>query len=774
MIPCLLAVSMLTGLLATTLSAASPSSLWVGGGALALGVLAAATWERRPLSWLLLCLLAAYAWGALLAPSSGLPPAFRGGLTRSVVEVVRAGCGESGCWAEAMLLACEPLEPESCPPRRSVLGIASPEELARGARLSALLLLRPRTAFLNRTGALAWPDLRAPVQGKLAPGSRAKLLAISPLDALTTKVRVAARATLEHSLEAPHAGVARALLLGEGAAVERELNDAIRTAGVSHVLAVSGMHVTLLVGALVALVRACWLRTPLSLHWQAARVGAAIGVLLAPLIAGLCGASPSALRAAFTSTVVYAVVAMGYKPCALSVTALVVMAHAALRPEEALHPGFVLSVLATAALLTHAGRARSAVRQALRESVRAWLATAAFLLVCFGQVSLIALLANVALLPLGGALVPLAAVHLLLATVGLAPLFASAPVLSAASGAFVEAARLCAALDPGLLVPPPTPLQSLALTASCALFLLPLATRVRVWLSASCLLAWTGDEWALRHALDARALRVTVVDVGQGDAILLETLGGTALIDAGGSLGGGPDPGAHALLPLLRARRIEELALVVLSHPHPDHYGGLAAVFAALPVRELWDTGQAEAELEGGEVARLLAQARVKGTRVRRPRELCGNQHELGPARLDVLAPCPAYDEGLEANDNSFVLRLTHGRRRFLFTGDAEQAREESLLAAGVALQADVLKVAHHGSRTSSTAALLEAVKPKLAVISAGRGNRFGHPHAEVLERLRKKSERVLRVDEVGGVQIESDGEQLQVRAYRDDVQLQL
>ncbi|MDB4991061.1 MAG: Competence protein ComEC/Rec2-related protein, partial [Myxococcaceae bacterium] len=272
-------------------------------------------------------------------------------------------------------------------------------------------------------------------------------------------------------------------------------------------------------------------------------------------------------------------------------------------------------------------------------------------------------------------------------------------------------------------------------------------------------------EWALRHALGPDQVRVTFLDVGQGDAALIETgTGQAALIDGGGNVGGGPDPGQAAVLPLLRSRRIAALDLMVLTHPHPDHYGGLFAVLQAMPVRELWDTGQAQAEAESddGPVARLLADARAHGTRVRRPEELCYARRTLGATSLSVLSPCPSFELALGPNDNSYVLRLEHGVRSFLFTGDIERETELALSKSPERLRSDVLKVGHHGSRTSSTQALLEAVSPWLAVVSAGRANHFGHPHPEVVERL-ARSAHVLQTNRVGGVQVLSDGVSLTV-----------
>lgn len=751
---------------------------WLVAIAMVASVASVATLSRRPLVWFLTMSLTAASWGALASP----PPArvdltgLRGGLARLQLAVGRGGCGEHGCFCEAELLSCRELEPHACVSVGTLLGVSSERELPLGATVTALGKLSPRVTFHNPSEATLWPDTRPEVRALLQPGSQPRIDRLSWLDGLVSGARQSIRRALEGSLHAPHAGIARALLLGEGAAVERALNDAIRGAGVSHVLAVSGMHVTLLVGALVVLARWLWLRTPLALYWEARRVSAALGVALAPLIARLCGASPSAVRAAYTSTLMYLVTALGLRPSALAVSALVVTAHAVLAPRDALHPGFVLSVLATAALLTHRRPARlgqdeattptdGPVTAALRESLRAWLATTPFLLLCFGQTSLVSLLANVALIPLGTALVPLAAVHAAAAQLDLCGVVPSAPLFELASAAFVEAARFCSSVDPGLSLPPLTACQLVALIVVAGCLMLDVSWRARAVVVVTALLAAGLSEWSLRSSRARGDLRVTFLDVGQGDAALLESAGHAALIDAGGSIGGGPDPGALAVLPLLRARRITHLDWVVLSHPHPDHYGGLRAVLDAVSVGELWDTGQAEAESTDSEgpVAQLLASARKHGARVRAPPELCDREHTLGDARVRVLAPCPAFDLGRGANDNSFVLRVAHGARSFLFTGDIEHEAEAELVRAPAALRSDVFKVPHHGSRTSSGEALLRAVAPSLAVVSDGRANRFGHPHPEVSARLARHVKRVLRTDQVGGVQVVCNGKDLTV-----------
>jgi competence protein ComEC len=151
----------------------------------------------------------------------------------------------------------------------------------------------------------------------------------------------------------------------------------------------------------------------------------------------------------------------------------------------------------------------------------------------------------------------------------------------------------------------------------------------------------------------------------------------------------------------------------------------------------------------------------VHGTRVKAPGELCGHARAFGAARIDVLWPCPSYDAGYDPNDNSLVLRVRYGAHTFLFTGDIEAHAEQALLASGVDLHADVLKVAHHGSHTSSSAAFLRAVSPRLAVISAGAVNRFGHPHADVVQRLQAVAQTVVDLGKTGGVIVRSDGHDL-------------
>ncbi len=294
---------------------------------------------------------------------------------------------------------------------------------------------------------------------------------------------------------------------------------------------------------------------------------------------------------------------------------------------------------------------------------------------------------------------------------------------------------------------------------------------------------------ALAHA-DARArpsttaaasqavgrLTVTVLDVGQGDALVVEfPSGAIALVDGGGVPGSSLDLGTRVLLPYLRARGRDALDLVVLSHAHPDHLLGLPSVAEAVPVRELWHPAPPR---PGGDHERLVAAVLRAGGRVRSAPELCrtfGERRPLFGARVAVLWPCEVpgaarleFDE-LSMNDGSLVLGVEHGHRRALLTGDIEAHAEATLGAAPHAaerLRADLLKVAHHGSETSSSSAFLALVRPGVAFISAGIRNRFDHPRRSAVHRLRAAGAQVLRTDVSGSLTWSTDGENVEVRAY--------
>ncbi len=243
-------------------------------------------------------------------------------------------------------------------------------------------------------------------------------------------------------------------------------------------------------------------------------------------------------------------------------------------------------------------------------------------------------------------------------------------------------------------------------------------------------------------------LEAHFLNVGEGDCAVITCDGAAMVID------GGPKDSAGMVYNYIRETLgIRHLNFVVSTHPHSDHAYGLSAVLNAAPADLLltpvtqWDSKPFEY---------IMRYAARQGTAVYVPAE--GDVFALGSARVTVLHCWPKAAELERTNDMSIVLRIDYGQTAFLFTGDAEDWSEYMMLDAGVNLKADVLKVSHHGSCRASTAAFLAAVQPAYAVISAGRGNDFGHPHGSVLRRLAASGAKVLRTDKLGTIRFVSDG----------------
>ena len=246
---------------------------------------------------------------------------------------------------------------------------------------------------------------------------------------------------------------------------------------------------------------------------------------------------------------------------------------------------------------------------------------------------------------------------------------------------------------------------------------------------------------------------VHFIDVGQGDATLIQTTGGSVLIDGGDNHMGG------RVVDYLRRAGVTELTYVIATHPHADHIGGLIAVLNEMPVRTLIMPPVAHTTLT---FERFLDAIEYNNVPLQAP--VAGSAFSVGDVGFTIIGPNSAGHANL--NNYSVSLRVTHGATAFIFTGDAEVPAEHEKIAAGHNLSADVLRVGHHGSSTSTTQEFLDAVRPSIAVISAGAGNAYGHPHNTVMSRLRTLGITIYRTDQHGNIAIVSDGATL--RVYHD------
>ena len=317
-----------------------------------------------------------------------------------------------------------------------------------------------------------------------------------------------------------------------------------------------------------------------------------------------------------------------------------------------------------------------------------------------------------------------------------------------------------------------TPSPGVPALLACALAALLFAhcrtsRRARVAMALLILICLNAAVWSAW--LDRRTLEVTYLDVGQGDAALLRFPGGRTMLIDGGNRSFRYDYGASVVVPFLKRRGIRRLDAVVASHPHNDHIGGLVAVLEELEVGHFIDSGQ---ELHTWTARRLREVVEARG--VRYHRVAAGDSIAgLGGVGGLVLHPTAEYvtadgqsPRGL--NNGSVVLHLTYGEIALLFTGDVEHEVDGALAGWGHRVRSRVLKVAHHGSSTSSEPVFVAAVDPEAAIVSVGERNRFGHPSTAVLDRYLKRGVRLLRTDGRGAVELRTDGSSLEVTTMLD------
>ncbi len=569
------------------------------------------------------------------------------------------------------------------------------------------------------------------------------------------------------------ASMARALLVADMRGVSGDVRHAWADAGIVHMLSISGLHVAILGEAISLLLGALRFGPRTKLAVTATLLGAYILMLGCPPPAVRSGVMLAALGAGQLlqrPTSPWAPLALG----ALIPVLLDVRTVSDLGWQ--LSVGGMASLIATGALAprllprTWRGWQRTLAREALT-SVVATAVTAPLVACQIGRLSLIAPLTNLAAAPIMGFAQP--ALFLALAFSRVTPvgrLFAASahPMLAA-----LDRVAMIGAAVPGGSVAV-TPGDAVAVLASLAAVAAVVACVSR-WPARPAmlaLLALAGCVWwpsprsvVLTSVAVSHELELHVIDVGQGDALALRTPGGHwVVMDAGREWPGG-DAGTRTVVPYLKRQGAEHVSLFVLSHAHADHVGGAAAVLAQLGADELWD-GAWVGPTPG--YKRMLGEARAR--RINWHRVHPGDTRVIDSVEFTVLAPDSAWvTEQQDANEASVVVRVRYGAITMLLTGDAEGGEESWLRDhAATALHADVLKVGHHGSRTSTTPALLDAVQPRLAVISVGRINRYGHPNPGTLSALARAGVRVLRTDQLGSIVIRTDGQRLAVRTGDD------
>jgi competence protein ComEC len=592
------------------------------------------------------------------------------------------------------------------------------------------------------------------------------------------------------------AAIVLAVLIGDRTGLPDDVRDRLQAAGTYHVIAISGGNIAILTALVLGLLR------PLARGRRTSFV--AIAVLLA--YAQIATSGPSVWRATLMALLYLAARAADHRSSSWHAISVAAAAMVAARPLEVRDPGFILTFAATAALLEAArwvGSRRGSMPLAGSDGRSRRSRAGVWVVASLGA----SLAVEVALLPVSvsvfsritwaGLVLNLVAVPMMavVQVAGLATVLVPAEVVASAAGwiahqaaaAIVESSALVEAA-PWLVLHVPPAGASLVAAYYLALGVLarggPVAGQAHpvrrgaralasVVLGGSlvCMIAGVGPRAGTGRP-SAGSLRWTMFDVGQGEAMLVQFPDGpSVLIDSAGSpFGAGTiDMGARVLTPAVWARGVRTLDTVLLTHGDPDHIGGARSVLRDFAVPRLWHG----VPVPTSDPMRGVLSAAARQRAVVEERR-SGEAWTWRGARVRVLHPPePEWERRRVRNDDSVVLEVVYGDVALLLTGDISGEIERTLVPRLTPAGTRILKVAHHGSRTSTSVALLEAWRPQLALISCGRGNTFGHPAPDVLQRLRSAGARVLRTDQDGEITIETDGRQVRVRTYVDGLKVQ-
>jgi competence protein ComEC len=659
--------------------------------------------------------------------------------------------------------------------RERVVLLDAPRSRAFGARVATVSFQGER-AMLRTGRGVRWPTERVgavlSVRGGLEPlpasdawqrarGVHAQLRADALTDTgarrgglagLVDAVRARAQAVLRTGVPAPQGALLRGMALGDDAALPDRTRDEFRASGLSHLVAASGQNVMLL----AALVLAVAAVLGLALRMRLALVLAAIA-----LYVPLAGGGPSIQRAGVMGAAGVVAVLAGRPAARWHALLLATAVTLALNPRAVEDVGWQLSFAAVVAILLLAGRVRDGlVRRGLPRGLAeataltaaATLGTAPLIAAHFGQASLVSLPANVLAAPAVAPAMWLAMLAVALGQLG-AGLAAPFVALAGYPVAYVMLVAHVAARVPGAQAGVPAVLVGVACLAAV------LAVTVRrarpfVVLGAVVALA-LGAVLARTQAAGLAApagLRITFLDVGQGDATLIQWRDSAILVDAG--------PPDGPILTRLRHAGIRRVDLLVVTHAQADHDGGAAAVLGSLPVGLVLDGRDGVREPNG---ARMAMQAARRGVRLVAAR--AGAVLRVGGIALRVLWPAgaaTAADAGADPNQRAIVAEADAGGVRTLLTADAE-----SDVLAGLELgPVDVLKVSHHGSADPGLPALLERLRPRLAAIEVGRRNLYGHPAAATVRALLHAGAAVVRTDRDGSVRVEPAAGALRIQPH--------
>jgi competence protein ComEC len=570
---------------------------------------------------------------------------------------------------------------------------------------------------------------------------------------------------------APHSEVAgavvNAVLIGDRTGLPDEIRERLQAAGTYHVIAISGGNIAILAALVLGM---------LMLFALPGRVVASVTILTLVAYSQIATAGPSVWRATFMAVLYLSARLLDHRTAPWQATSIAAAVMLVVRPLDIRDPGFILTFGATGALLEGArrGRALLPANRALAwvlASVIASLAVECALLPIsawlFSRLTVAGVVLNLIAVPAMG-IAQIAGIVVAVFDSCASVARGAGWIAHIAATVLVESARLVDAA-PFLTrrVPPPPLLLVVAYYGVVAIALYGprrAALRDPALALVICLLV-VAALIAVGSARRERGvgLRWTIFDVGQGEAMLIESADRALQVDAGGApFGAGLDIGPRVLAPALWARGVRGLDALLVTHGDPDHIGGARMLIADFSPPQYWEGIEVPRHGPSRTLRDAAAEARIAPRRLR-----AGQRFDWGRALVRVLHPPePDWERPRVRNDDSVVLEIVYGDVALLLSGDISAEIERSIAALLTPAAVRILKVAHHGSRTSTSRELLDAWRPHIAVISAGRGNTFGHPAPQVLQRLESIGARVYRTDLHGQITVETDGRDVRVTTF--------
>ena len=598
------------------------------------------------------------------------------------------------------------------------------------------------------------------------------------------------RAEVSRHLTTPYNAVFLAIVLGHKGSLPEDIQTDFRTAGAAHLLVVSGLHVGFIAAAALfgwrQLLRTIRSRLPRDRlpGWRPTPLAAVLSLPPVLLYCSLVGWRVPTLRAALMIGSFLLAACIERRSDARYALALAAVLIVLVDPWAFADVGFRLSFAAVAAILLATAavlkpypsppsvwqRVRDYLLTYVTASAAAYLGTLPVLAQAFHTVPTFGIPANLLLLPLAALLVPAGMLTLGLLVLWPAAAAVAFSVLAHPLSWLVGLTNLIAGLPNAQIhLAAPSPLMIAAWYGALASLVVAGRWPKRLAYAGACVLVLLlGAGWQVLETRSDR-LRVTFLDVGTSDAILVQAPGNhNLLIDGGGTYDGRFDVGARVVAPVLWDRHVRRFDLVALTHPHPNHARGLVSILRLFPTAHLLTNGSPMQHdylrdiLAAGERWHTQHHTALDG-----PREW-----RWGDLRLTVLSPPSTAEQARipwhpeTENDRSLVLLLQYGEVRILLTGDIEHATEYWLTVYRDDLRADVLQVPHHGSKTSTLPAFVRHVRPRDGIISLGAGNPYGHPHPDVLNTLADQHVRVWRTDVHGAVTISTDGSTYEILTH--------